>query len=42
MAVVTLGIFSNTLIGIEGALVLGVAHGLISPALFHGVGGLTI
>ena len=40
MAVVMLGIFSNTLIGIEGGYVLSLAHGLVSPALFMLVGGV--
>jgi NADH-ubiquinone oxidoreductase chain 4 len=40
MSVVVLGIFSNTIIGIEGAILLGIAHGLVSPALFICVGGI--
>ena len=40
MAIVILGIFSNTIIGIEGAIALGIAHGLVSPALFICVGGI--
>nr|YP_009690313.1 NADH dehydrogenase subunit 4 [Fomitiporia mediterranea]QEG57093.1 NADH dehydrogenase subunit 4 [Fomitiporia mediterranea] len=40
MAVVTLGIFSNTIQGIEGAILLGIAHGFVSPALFICVGGI--
>jgi NADH-ubiquinone oxidoreductase chain 4 len=40
MAVVVLGLFSNTLVGVEGAIVLSLAHGLISPALFMLVGGV--
>lgn len=40
MAVVILGLFSNTLIGIEGGYVLSLAHGLVSPALFMLVGGV--
>ena len=40
MAVVIIGLFSNTLQGIEGALLLGLAHGLVSPALFLCVGGI--
>jgi NADH-ubiquinone oxidoreductase chain 4 len=40
MAVVLLGIFSNTLQGIEGALLLSLAHGFVSPALFICVGGI--
>jgi len=40
MAVVVLGIFSNSIIGIEGAILLGLAHGLVSPALFICVGGI--
>jgi NADH-ubiquinone oxidoreductase chain 4 len=34
MAIVTLGIFSNTIQGIEGSIMLGLAHGIVSPALF--------
>lgn len=40
MAVVVLGLFSNTLLGIQGALLLSVAHGVVSPALFMLVGGV--
>ena len=40
MAVVVLGLFSNTIQGIDGALLLSVAHGVISPALFILVGGV--
>ena len=40
MAVITLGIFSNTIQGIEGAILLGIAHGFVSPALFICVGGI--
>jgi len=40
MAVVLLGLFSNTLQGIEGALLLSLAHGFVSPALFICVGGI--
>lgn len=40
IAVVVLGLFSNTLIGVEGAIILSLAHGLISPALFMLVGGV--
>lgn len=35
-----LGVFSNTVQGIEGAITLGIAHGLVSPALFFLVGGV--
>jgi len=38
MGVVVLGIFSNNLQGIEGAVILGLAHGVISPLLFIIVG----
>jgi len=34
MAVITMGIFSNTFEGMEGAIIYCVAHGLVSPALF--------
>ena len=40
MAVVVLGIFSNTVQGIEGAILLSLAHGFVSPALFICVGGV--
>jgi len=40
MAIVTLGIFSNTIQGIEGAILLAIAHGFVSPALFICVGGI--
>jgi NADH-ubiquinone oxidoreductase chain 4 len=40
MAIVTLGLFSNSSIGIEGAILLSVAHGFISPAIFIIVGGV--
>lgn len=38
MGVVVLGVFSNTIQGIEGSILLGIAHGLVSPALFILVG----
>jgi len=38
-AVIVLGLFSNSVIGIEGAILLSIAHGFISPALFFCVGG---
>jgi NADH-ubiquinone oxidoreductase chain 4 len=34
MSVVILGVFSNTIQGIEGAIFLSIAHGIVSPALF--------
>jgi NADH-ubiquinone oxidoreductase chain 4 len=40
MAIVVLGLFSNTIVGIEGAIALSVAHGLISPAMFVLVGSV--
>jgi NADH-ubiquinone oxidoreductase chain 4 len=40
MGVVVLGIFSNTIQGIEGAILLGLAHGFVSPALFICIGGI--
>lgn len=40
MAVVVLGIFSNTIQGIEGAILLSIAHGFVSPGLFIAVGGV--
>lgn len=40
MALCILGAFSNTLEGIEGSILLAIAHGLVSPALFICVGGV--
>src|SRR5260221_3085312 len=40
MAVVILGLFTNTVMGIEGGFLLSLAHGLVSSALFILVGGV--
>jgi NADH-ubiquinone oxidoreductase chain 4 len=40
MAVVLLGLVSNTSIGITGAIILSIAHGFVSPALFMLMGGV--
>ena len=40
MALAVLGIFSNSIIGIEGAILLGIGHAFVSPALFICVGGI--
>jgi NADH-ubiquinone oxidoreductase chain 4 len=40
VSVIVLGLFSNTIFGIEGAILLGIAHGFVSPALFICVGGI--
>jgi NADH:ubiquinone oxidoreductase subunit 5 (subunit L)/multisubunit Na+/H+ antiporter MnhA subunit len=40
MAVVVLGLFSNNLQGIEGAILLAIGHGFTSPGLFICVGGI--
>nr|YP_008475003.1 NADH dehydrogenase subunit 4 [Clavispora lusitaniae]AGS44291.1 NADH dehydrogenase subunit 4 [Clavispora lusitaniae] len=40
MAVCILGILSNSVTGITGSLVLSLAHGFVSPALFIIVGGI--
>lgn len=40
MAVCILGIFSNSLTGITGSLLLCIAHGFVSPGLFIVVGGI--
>jgi len=40
MGVVVLGLFSNSIQGIEGALLLALAHGFVSPGLFICVGGI--
>jgi len=39
-AVYLLGVFSNTIIGIEGAILLGLAHGFVSSGLFICAGGV--
>lgn len=39
-AVYLLGVFSNTIQGIEGAITLGLAHGFVSSGLFICVGGV--
>ena len=39
MAIVVLGLFSHSLVGIQGAILLSLAHGVVSPALFALVGG---
>ncbi len=40
MGVTVLGLFSNTLQGIEGAILLALGHGFVSPALFYIVGSV--
>lgn len=40
MSVVVIGLFSNNLQGIEGGILLSIAHGIVSPALFFCVGGI--
>jgi NADH-ubiquinone oxidoreductase chain 4 len=39
-AVYLLGVFSNSVQGIEGAINLGLAHGFVSPGLFICAGGI--
>jgi len=39
-AVYLLGVFSNSIQGIEGGINLGLAHGLVSPGLFICAGGI--
>ena len=39
-AVYLLGVFSNSIQGIQGAIALGLAHGFVSPALFICAGGI--
>jgi NADH-ubiquinone oxidoreductase chain 4 len=39
-AVYLLGVFSNTISGIEGSVLLGLGHGLVSSGLFVIVGGI--
>lgn len=41
VAVMILGLFSNSLNGIEGSILLSLAHGFVSPAMFIFVGGYT-
>lgn len=38
--VYVLGVFSNTIQGIEGAIILGLAHGWVSTGLFFSAGGV--
>jgi NADH-ubiquinone oxidoreductase chain 4 len=40
MSIVLLGLFSNTIQGIEGSILLALAHGFVSPGLFICVGGV--
>jgi len=39
-AVYILGVFSNVIQGIEGSIILGLAHGFVSPGLFICAGGV--
>jgi NADH-ubiquinone oxidoreductase chain 4 len=39
-AVYLTGVFSNSIQGIQGAIILGLAHGLVSPGLFICAGGV--
>jgi NADH-ubiquinone oxidoreductase chain 4 len=39
-ALIVLGLISNTVIGIEGGILVSLAHGFVSPALFICVGGI--
>lgn len=39
-AIIVLGVFSNNLQGLEGAIILGIGHGLVRPGLFFIVGGV--
>lgn len=41
VAVMVLGLFSNTQTGIEGGILLSIAHGFVSSAMFIFVGGVT-
>jgi len=40
IGIVVMGIFSNTVIGISGGIILSLAHGFTSPALFFLLGGI--
>ena len=42
ISVLVIGIFSNSIQGIEGGILLGIAHGFASPALFILIGGVLI
>nr|YP_009517247.1 NADH dehydrogenase subunit 4 [Tephrocybe rancida]AYE93158.1 NADH dehydrogenase subunit 4 [Tephrocybe rancida] len=42
MSIVVFGLFSNNIQGIEGALLLAIGHGFVSPALFSCVGGVLV
>jgi NADH-ubiquinone oxidoreductase chain 4 len=39
-SVYLIGVFSNTLQGLEGSIILGLAHGFVSSGLFICVGGI--
>ena len=41
MAIVILGLFSSTIVGIEGPIDLSIAHGKFSPTIVN-IGGETI
>ena len=40
MGVLVLDLFSNTIQGIEGAILLAIEHRFVSPALFTYIGGI--
>lgn len=40
MGIVTMGLFSNSVTGLEGGVLLSLAHGFVSPALFFLLGGV--
>jgi NADH-ubiquinone oxidoreductase chain 4 len=40
MAVCIIAVLANSEIGLLGGIMLGIAHGLVSPALFIAVGGI--
>ncbi|KAI8453413.1 various chains-domain-containing protein [Phakopsora pachyrhizi] len=40
IGIVCLGIYSNTVTGVEGGIMLSISHGVVSPALFILVGGV--
>nr|AYE93356.1 NADH dehydrogenase subunit 4 [Termitomyces sp.]AYE93357.1 NADH dehydrogenase subunit 4 [Termitomyces sp.] len=42
MSIVVFGLFSNNIQGIEGAILLAIGHGFVSPALFSCVGGVLV
>lgn len=40
MAIAIMGVLSNNILGLEGSVLISIAHGFASPALFLLVGGI--